>query len=412
MSIRRDLFPADERQRKLALVFFVNCLGNGMYLPAALLFLTKVGHWSAPRVGLAFTVAGVVAVLTSVVFGHAADRRGPRELAAALFVCEGVAIAGLCSLYWSRSYALLLLMASAGAGASVGGRAVWGVLISRVGGEDRVPLRARLRALSNLGIALGAAVAGLGIELDSTFSYVALVLTDAGSFLLAAALLFRLPHFGPVPRPAGGPRLPVLRDLRFVAVCCSNIVLTWQYGVLLIALPLWIVHDTAAPRWMAGGMLLLNTVLVAAFQVRASRGVAGLKGAVGSLRRAGAMFLAACAGFALAGQVPAVVAVLLLAAAAAVHTVGELWHAAAAFEIPYASAPEHAVGGYQGVFEMAHGISTASAPAVVTLLCIAWGATGWLVLGGLLAASGLVTGWILERSTRAGSPIVLDEVGG
>jgi Major Facilitator Superfamily len=399
---RLNLFPAERQQRQLALVFLVNCLGNGMYLPVALLFLTKVGGWTAPRVGLAFTIGGAVAVFVSAAVGYAADRHGPRELAAALLATEGVAIASTCSLYWSRSYPLLVFILSVSAGANTGGRAAWGVLIARVAGEDRIALRAQLRALSNIAIGAGALVAAVGLTRNGSTSYLALVLSNAASFMVAAVLLLRLPHYAPVRKPAGGPRLPVLGDVTFAATCCLNVVLSWQYWVPSLVLPLWIVQYTAAPRWMAGAVLALNTVLIAGLQSTATRRVTQVYGAAGGLRRAGVLFLAACIGFALTGRVSAVSACALLLAAAALHTAGELWHASAAFEIPYAAAPEHAVGEYQGVFELAHGVSSVSAPAVLTGLCIAGGAGGWLALGALFAGSALAASTVLDRRAPVG----------
>src|SRR5215813_8904842 len=99
--MRATLVLAGRGQRRLAAVFFVNCLGNGMYLPVALLFLTHVGGWSASRVGLAFTLGGGAAVLASGVLGWVADRHGPRELSALLLATEAAASLGMCSLYWS-----------------------------------------------------------------------------------------------------------------------------------------------------------------------------------------------------------------------------------------------------------------------------------------------------------------------
>jgi hypothetical protein len=56
----------------------------------------------------------------------------------------------------------------------------------------------------------------------------------------------------------------------------------WIQGqVLVFALPLWIVGHTHAPRWLVGASVLVNTGMVVALQVRASRGIGrGLGGIV------------------------------------------------------------------------------------------------------------------------------------
>lgn len=400
-----DLVPPGRDQRKLAAVFTVNSLGNGMYLPVALLFLTKAGNWSAARVGLAFTIASLIVVVSSLVSGHVSDRHSPRRIAAVLLGCEGVVTAGLCLLLWTHSYPLLLLLLALDAAANFGGRSAWGVLIARVGGDDRVTLRAHIRALANVATAAGALIAGAAEQIGTTEMYGALVLANAASFVAAAVLLLRLPAYPPVSRPPGKQRrFSALRDRRFVAISCLNVPLNWQYGALSIVLPLWIVERTSAPRWAAGGALALNTVLVATLQVKSSRLVKKRNGVARSLRRAGPSFLVAAAGFAFTGYISEYWALLVIICAVVLHTAGELWHAAAAFEIPYAAAPDHAVGEYQGVFETARGISTSLMPAVLTLLCISWGAPGWLALGGVFLLSSAGVAALVDRGPESVRP--------
>lgn len=395
------LVPRQAEQRKLAAVFTVNSLGNGMYLPVALLYLTKAGHWSGARVGLAFTVASLMVVASSMVTGHLSDRRSPRRVAAVLLAGEGVATAGLCVMRWLPSYPLLLGLLAVDAAASFGGRSAWGVLIAQAGGDDRVTLRAHLRALSNVATALGAVIAGAAEQAGTTAVYSVLILANAASFVAAAALLLRLPPGRPVPRSPASRRMTALRDRRYVLACCLNVPLNWQYGALSIVLPLWVIDRTSAPRWAAGGALALNTVLVAVLQVRASRIVARPDGAARSLRLAGPMFMLSMAGLAATSHLTAIWALAVILAAVAVHTLGELWHAAAAFEIPYAAAPKHVIGEYQGVFETARGISTSLMPAVLTLMCISWGSPGWVSMGGIFLLSSLGIAILVSGGGRA-----------
>lgn len=399
------LVPQGREQRRLAAVFTVNSLGNGMYLPVALLFLTKAGNWSAARVGLAFTAASLTVVLTSLVTGHLSDRRSPRQIAAVLLACEGIVTAGLCALVWTHSYPLLLFLLAVDAAANYGGRPAWGVVIARVGGDDRVTLRAHLRALANVATALGAVLAGAAEQAGTTALYSALVLANAASFFAAAALLLCLPSYRPVSRQASGRRrFSAVKDRRFVAVSCLNVPLNWQYGALSVILPLWILERTSAPRWVAGGALALNTVMVALLQVRSSAIVAKQNGVPRALRLAGLMFLASSAGFALTGHVPEYWALLVILIAVVFHTLGELWHAAATFEIPYSAAAEDAVGEYQGVFETARGISTSLMPAALTLICISWGTVGWLAIGGVFFLSSSGIALLVDGTARLAKP--------
>jgi hypothetical protein len=86
-----------------------------------------------------------------------------------------------------------------------------------------------------------------------------------------------------------------------------------------------------------------------------------------------------------------------------IQSSGEVLHAAASFEIPYAAAHAHDVGEYQGVFETSYGISVVSAPTVLTFLCLSWGFAGWITLGVLFAVCGFASGWIIDGSQRTGA---------
>jgi hypothetical protein len=166
--------------------------------------------------------------------------------------------------------------------------------------------------------------------------------------------------------------------------------MTIQFKVLTVALPLWLVGATTAPRWLISGMMLVGTLIVVLFQVRASRGIDSPKAGGFAYRRAGFAFLVACGLIALAAGVPSWAAVLLLVVAVVIHRVGELWHAAAGFEVSFALAPTYATGQYLGVFLLGAGLAEAFGPALLIWLCLGWGRPGWFVAGGLFALAGAV----------------------
>ncbi|MEU0007322.1 hypothetical protein ABZ079_24350 [Streptomyces sp. NPDC006314] len=62
------------------------------------------------------------------------------------------------------------------------------------------------------------------------------------------------------------------------------------------------------------------------------------------------------------------------------HYGGELWHAAAGFEVSFALAPDHATGQYLGVFGLGAGLAEAFGPGLLIALRITWGGragTSW-----------------------------------
>jgi MFS family permease len=149
---------------------------------------------------------------------------------------------------------------------------------------------------------------------------------------------------------------------------------------------------------------MVNTAMIIAFQVRASRGSEDLAVVRRSVQRCGVAFALAAVTFFSAHWLSPVLAVLVLAAAVVIHTVGELWQAGAAFGLSFELAPAHAQGQYQGLFGMGMGLAQTVGPALLTLLTITWGPPGWLVVAGffLLASRALPPAISWAERTRSG----------
>jgi hypothetical protein len=183
--------------------------------------------------------------------------------------------------------------------------------------------------------------------------------------------------------------------------------------VLSLGLPLWIVERTSAPPVLAALVLVLNMLTVVLFQVRVARLVHDLRTASRTAGRAGWVLLAACVVYGTSGGAlhPAAAAALLLVAAA-VQVFGEMMHGAASWEVGFALAPADRQGQYQGFYGMAPQIARMLGPVVVTTLLIGRGLAGWLVLGGLFLAAGMlvrpVVRWASAQVGQHGAdPVVL-----
>ncbi len=386
---RHYRLPEERPHRVLVGFILINTFGQGMYLVSGLLYLTRSVGFSAGAVGFALTVAGVVALPSNVLIGRVSDRTGPRGLAMVLLVVEGIAMLALAMV---RTFPWLLAVAVVAAVGLQGSRTLRAVLVGRAGGTSRVQLRSYMRAASNLAMALGSAVGGVALQIDSRPAYLTVIVFNGATFFAAAAVLVRMPDYPPIPVASAGSRLPVLRNRAFMAVTGLNALMTLQYSVLTVALPLWIADRTAAPRAMVSAVMVVNTVLVVLLQVRVGRQVGDGPGAARAMRGAGLVFLASCSVFAVTGHLSPVWASVVLLVMMALHTCGELWHAAAGFELAHHLAPEHAQGEYQGMFSFGISASSAVAPGLLTLLCLTWAPQGWFVLGALLAITGLLTG--------------------
>ncbi|MEV8036801.1 MFS transporter [Streptomyces sp. NPDC086182] len=372
-------------QRVLAASNFVYTVGSGLYLTAGVLYFTQAVRLPAEEVGIGLAVAGLVALALGVAVGHLADRAGARGVYAATLVIQALTTA---SFVFADSFWPFVLAVCAATGAKAAGTAARSPLIRHYGGERPQEFRARLRAVTNLGISLGALGAGWVVQVGTLTAYQLMLIGNAIAFLVSAALLVLLPPVAPVP-VTGGPRWTALRDRPYLLLTALDGVMAIQFKVLTVAIPLWLVGATAAPHWLISAIMITGTVMVVVFQVRVSRGVASPAAGGHAYRRAGMAFLVSCSVVSLSAGVPAWAAAVLLITAVVIHTVGELWHSAAGFEVSFTLAPPHATGQYLGVFGLGAGLAEAMGPGLLIALCVTWGRPGWYVLGALFALTGM-----------------------
>ncbi|MFJ1707706.1 MFS transporter [Kitasatospora sp. NPDC088346] len=406
------LLHPDPMVRRLTLITFVNTLGSGLSMTLGVLWFTRMLGFGAAQVGLGLTAAGLCGVLAGVPAGRAADRWGAKRVLVALVTVEAVGTVGYTLV---GSYAAFVPLACLVAVADRGAAAVRNALYAEVLPPDgRVAGRAYLRSVTNIGIALGACLAAIALQADTRGAYLAALLTDAGSFVVVAVLFAVLVPdaarpAGAADAAAGGPN-PALRNLPFLAVTALNGVLTLQFAMLEVGVPLWIVRETEAPRAMVAGSMLVNTALVIALQVRAARGVERPAAAARAFRRGGLLVAGSCGVLALAHGVPAAVAALLVVAGVGLQALGEVLGQAGTWSLSYDLAGEGAHGAYQGVFNTGQSAALMLGPALVTWLVIGQGVLGWAVLAALFAAGGLAMGptvrWAEARSAARPEPAV------
>ncbi|MEV7343908.1 MFS transporter [Streptomyces sp. NPDC093544] len=398
-----NLLPDAGPQRVIAASNFVYTIGSGLYLTAGVLYFTQAVHLPAAQVGLGLGIAGFVSLALGIGAGHLADSHGARGVYAATLVVRAAATACfvLADSFWP-----FVLAVCAATGAQAAGVAARSPLIRHYGGDRPQQFRSYLRAVTNVGISLGALLAGWAVQVGTHTAYQLLVIGIAISTAASAVVLVFLPPVAPTPATAdGGPRWIALRDRPYLLLTALDGVMAIQFKVLTVALPLWLVMATSAPNWLISGTMLVNTVIVIAFQVRASHSIDSPKAGGSAYRRSGVAFLASCSLISLSAGIPAWAAVALLMSAVVVHAIGELWHSAAGFEVSFALAPEHATGQYLGVFGLGAGLAEALGPGLLISLCITWGRPGWYVVGALFALTGLAAPLavrLAERRQHAG----------
>ncbi|MBV2153288.1 MFS transporter [Kitasatospora sp. SUK 42] len=392
------LIPEARGTRVLGVATLVNALGNGLFAVSSVLFFTRSIGLSVATVGLGLTVAEGIGLVAGLPAGALGDRIGQRLAYQGLLAVQALTMV---LFVFVHTFWFFLVVAALYATGQKAARAANNALIAHTAGEDRVRVRGYLRSVNNLGMSLGALAGGLALSVDTRQGYVLLMLADAATFCGATALISRLPGTGGERTGPPPPRgWPALRDRPYLLLTATNGVLSLQYFVLTLGLPLWVAERTTAPHWVVSVLLALNTALVALVQVRAGRPVRDVKSAVTYLRRAGAVLLLGTALFALSGSLPTWGAVVLLLLGVVVHTLGELWHAAAAFELSFGLAAPGATAQYQSVFNLGMGGAEFLAPVIVTTVCLGLGGWGWLALGAVFAATGALAGPVADRAER------------
>ncbi|MEV6843678.1 MFS transporter [Actinoplanes sp. NPDC051411] len=374
-------------QRVLALATFVNTLGSGLYLTGSALYFTQVVGLPTGQYATGLTAGSALGVAAGLLVGRVADRVGARntQIAVMLFGVLGMATAALVSDLWQFVLAAAMVGATTAASASVQAAIVRGLA-----SDDPIEFRAYLRSLTNLAIALGTLLGGAAVAVGTKPAYLLLIGGRAAGYLGCALLLTRLPHIvlRAVPGRDTG-KWQALRDRPYLTATTLNALFSLHFAVPGVLFPLWIAEHTTAPAWLISGVLLINTAIVVLLQVRASRGVDDPRAAGDRMRWAGAAVGLSLALIACSSGVARPTAVVVLLVAAAVYTVGELWHAAASMEYSYGLAAPHAQGQYSGVFGIGTSAAQSLAPTVVVALAIRTGAPGLLVLAVLFLLLGL-----------------------
>ena len=360
------------------------------------IYFTTIVGLSPAQVALALSIAGGLAMTLSVPAGHIADRFGPRNIAAIAVAIEGVIMAGL---VFVHSYLPFLLIHIAMGMLGVVAQTTRMATIAKLGGEEsRVQLRAYQRAVTNFGISVGTLFAGIGLALNDPTVYKALLLGDALTFVLAGLLYLKLPFVPPTVERGEPFSFEAMKDKVYLAATLSNAFMSLHFVLQSVAIPLWVVRETNAPRWWVSVIMMMNTIAVMLLQVAASKSSKTLMGGAKAYRNASYFISLACLLYAYAHGMNAVMAALMLSLGMASHIVGELIGSAGSWSIGFGLADENHQGQYQGVWGLSWGLSGTLGPAIVTALVIGMGISGWWILAAIFATNGTVMHKLVTKS--------------
>ena len=395
-SIVGNIVSPDPTVRKLTFANYINTFGNGMFHTVGIIYFSYTVGLGAHAVAFAFTIGAAVSLAVSVPAGHLADKWSPKYVGMISFVLQGVVL-GL--QVFTKTWTVFVILLCLEYFVERFGQNARMSYIAQVGeGQKRVEARAYMRAVTNLGIGSGTLIAGISLAINTPAAYKTMIVADALSFLLAAIAYYRVPNITPTLQEHEKFDWSVLKDHRYIIATALNGGLNLHFLIQNVAIPVWVVQETNAPRWMISGIMLLNTIAIVLFQVRTSKKADNLKAAAKLFQQASFYIAMASLVYALAHGVNALFASLFMLLGMAVHSAGELYGSNAAWMIAMDLADQRRQGVYQGIWSMGFGLTDMIGPSILVALVIGIGQLGWVILAIWFLLVGQLMRWHLRNA--------------
>ncbi len=390
--------PALSGRRSLAAALVADSLGDGMFVPFAVVYFLKTTALPLPAIGLSLSAAGLLALPTIAVSGPLIDR-----FSSASAVVTGnlvSATAFTCYLTVAHAWQLVTFALLAAAGGRLFWTANLALVGDTVGAAERPRWFAFQRAAQSAGFGLGGLLGAVAVAAGTPASYRLLAVANAASFAVAAALVFgwsrRRASFlsGAAAQPGrpataakasrGGYRA-ALSDRPFLLLAATNFLFVLCMMALDILLTVYLVRDLHQPAWLSGVLFTANTAVVATGQTVVSRAMQPLPPArvlqLAAVTWAASFLLLWALG---AAPQPAVIPVTF--AAIAVFTAAEMIQGPTLNALVITAAPEPWRGRYLAVYQLSWALGRAAAPSLLTWLFALGTAWPWLTLSAICAA--------------------------
>ncbi len=384
----RDAFSGLPRQVwVLASCLFVNRVGM-MVLPFLALYLSGERGYDVDAAGRLVALYGIGSILGVTAGGWLADRFGPRRVQLTSLALNALFLVVLA--YARSTLAIGATIVATSLAADTFRPANGAAISAAVGPESRARAFTLMSLAVSAGLTFGLPLGGALAELD--FEY--LFWIDAGTALLAGVVLWRFGEPDAVPvhateNPGQGAVSP-WRDghfLAFVALQCATATVLFQF---FGALPVFLKHDLGLGEGEVGGLLALNSILIALFEMLVVRRIE--QRAPLPLVALGSFGI--CVGYGLNAFAHGPLGALL---SVAVWTAGEMLFFPLAASFASSRAPAGAVGRYLSVFQLGFAVSFVLAPLVGTAL---YENRGPRFLWASCAAMGVLVAlchWVLQR---------------
>ncbi len=378
MKLIESLVPADFRSsvtgplRRYFTSTFVSCTGQGLTLSLFVVYLHNVRGFSTDFATLLLSVAALVGIASSPIWGSLTDLFGPIRVIMIAVVADAASL-----ILWAHSHsetqaaiAALLLALFGGAG--------WGpssTLLSRmVVPEHRQRAFGFNFMLVNLGIGFGGLVSASIVNLHNPNSFVTLYTFNAGVTFLGGLIVLTLFRYGgPVKELRDDPEKSaegwgvVLRDRRLRRYVLAAIVLMiGGYGSQEAGFSLFVVNNLKLPVHVIGIIFFFNTTTIVVSQLWVLNRIEG-KSRTKVMATVAAFWLVFWIILDVALALPKILAVVSLCFAMVVFALGETMLSPVGPALVNEIAPEHLRGRYNAAAGLAWGVSGTLAPAITAL---------------------------------------------
>ncbi|MFF1781862.1 MDR family MFS transporter [Streptomyces virginiae] len=375
----------------LVLAQLVDALGTGLFLPFAVVYFHAAKGIPLATVGVMLSVAALLSLPAGPLAGPLIDRFGPRRVVVASNLVRVLTFSGY--VFTDVPWHLVVLVTVTLWGESQFRPAAAALVAQVADGGQRARWYAMDRALRNVGFGAGGLLGSALVGWGGSPGYTAVVVFNAVSFLVAAALVAAWSRsaapvaFGPGPAPAeDGPGTgragyrEVLADRAFRGVLVTVAVFGLCDLALTVLLSAYVIEARGLPAWQPGMLFALNTLLVVLGQTAVARAVEHRR-RTRVLQTAALLWTVSFGLFAVVPGEHGALAFAVLALGMVVFTAAELLQAPTSSALTVAMAAERLRGRYLGLEELMWGVARVLAPALFTWLLAKGPGLPWLALG-------------------------------
>ena len=389
------LLPPNPIARRLSYQSVLFAIGQGAFLTGSAVFFTHIVGLTASQVGLGLTIAGVASFAFAVPLGRFADKVGTKRLWAVSSLID----AGLFLVWpWLEGFSQFVAMVVVLEVTGTAGYTAFGAYSLNVfPREERVRSQAFMRSALNIGFTIGALIGGLALATNSDAVIRWMPVLPAVVLAINSFLITRLPEASAeadassdVAALVDSPkRRSVLRNRGYVAMSFFDGILSTNQVLLNVVIPLWLVQETDAPRVLLAWLFGTNTVLAVLLQVPASRGSETVNGALRAARLSTGFMVLSCFVVMFTHDTIGWTTILLVWFGHVTVTGAELFESAGHWGLTSELSEPARRAEYQGAGHVGGTLGSVWAPALFTFLAMEKGATGWLLIAGIVVVAGI-----------------------